>query len=814
MMLLRTIIKSAFLVFLFAAAPLFVTLPSGLGGITQAHAAVISRIEVRGNRRMDADTIISYLTVSPGDNVTRYDIDASVKALFATELFSDVSIEQQVSVLIVVVDENATVNKVFFEGNNRLKDQALSANVKVQPQSIYSDEKAAYDVELIGIAYARVGRDDAEVTYEVVPLDNNRVNVIYRVNEGGKTKISEIIFVGNQTFSNRRLADIISTKRTNLLSFLGTSDIYDPNKVASDQELLRRFYFNKGFADFQIISVSADLNDDTNEYTLTFSMEEGPRYTFGDVAIESSIPGVSGDGLTHLIETVPGDNYSASKVEESIIAITERVAEEGYAFVEVVPRGNRNFETNTIDVTYLIDEGARVYIEDISILGNDRTRDYVIRREFDLSEGDAYNRVLIQKTRTRLERLGFFEKVDISTRPGSEPDKVIVVVRLTEKATGEFSLSGGYSTNGGPSAEISFSEKNFLGRGQFIRVSARQSEDEQSYGLSFSEPYFLGYRMSAGFNVSTTTSDSTSDRAYAVDTTGGNISFGIPLTEKLGASAFYAISGSDVTIAASLLEPSAIDADVIQGSAAGELSAALAPWAGSWLASGVGYSLTYVDLDNTSDPREGIYAKLSQTFYGVGGDASYLSTEATASAYHTLSEEADLVVFARARGGHIETFGGTTMRNGALVIDGFRTTDNFQSNTKAVRGFDSFGFGPRDPITGDALGGRTYWNGTAEVQFPLPFLSRSFGLRGAFFADAGMLFNLDPQAKALITTAGGGVTASALGDINDESIRASVGGSIIWASPFGPLRVDYAVPIASETYDDIREFNFGVSSKF
>ena len=549
MMLVRTIIKSVFLAFLVAAVPLFVTLPSGLGGVTAAHAAVISRIDVRGNRRMDADTVISYLTVSPGDNVSRFDIDASVKALFATELFSDVAIERQGSILIVEVDENATVNKVFFEGNSRLKDEALAANVKVQPQSIYSDEKAAFDVELISIAYARVGRDDADISYEVVPLANNRVNVIYRVNEGGKTKISQIIFVGNQTFSSRRLADIISTKQSNWLSFLSTSDIYDPNKVNSDEELLRRFYFNKGFADFQIISTSADLNDDTNEYTLTFVMEEGARYTFGDIAIESSISGVSGDNLTHLIETVPGDHYNASEVEKSIVSITERVAEEGYAFVEVVPRGNRNFETNTIDVIYLIDEGARVYIEDIKIVGNNRTRGYVIRREFDLSEGDAYNRVLIQKSKKRLERLGFFDAVEISTRPGSEPDKVIVVVNLTEGSTGEFSLSGGYSSNGGASAEISFSEKNFLGRGQFLRVSARQSEDEQTYGLSFSEPYFLGYRMSAGFNVSTTISDATEERDYEVDSNAGQITFGVPLTETLGASVFYSINSSDVSIA-------------------------------------------------------------------------------------------------------------------------------------------------------------------------------------------------------------------------------------------------------------------------
>ena len=676
-------------------------------------------------------------------------------------------------------------------------------------QGIYSDEQAAADVDLIKLAYARVGRQDAEVTYEVLPLANNRVNVIYRVNEGDKTKIARIDFVGNDTFSGRRLADVISTKESGILSFLTTNDIYDQNRLNADEELLRNFYFNKGFADFQVLSTQAELNDDTNEYSITITMDEGPRYTFGNISVESSISGIDAIPLDNLVETRTGDFYSAKNVEDTIISLTERIAEEGYAFVEVVPRGNRNFDTNTIDVTYLIDEGARVFIEDIQILGNDRTRDYVIRREFDLSEGDAYNRVLIQKTRKRIEGLGFFDNVNVSTRPGSQPDRVVVIVNVMEKSTGDFSLSGGYSSNGGASGEVSFTERNFLGRGQFIRASYRTSDDEVGYGFNFTEPYFLGTRISAGIGINSTRSDDSDNRQYSVDTDSVSLTFGLPLTEHLNSSVFYRYQTSDTSAAASLLDPAGPPAPVapfdgIQGNRATELSSALVGGLGEFTKSGIGYSLVYNTLDDNRTPREGIRAAWTQTYYGVGGDANYLATEATVSAYHTLSEEEDLILLGRLRGGHIEVFGdddGT----------GFRTFDNFQSRQSYVRGFDSFGFGPRDPITGDALGGRTFWTATAEVQFPLPFVSRSFGLRGAFFADAGQIREVGDPAIAAFTAANG---ADTTGQLTSDSVRASVGGSVLWASPFGPLRVDYAVPISEESFDDIEEFNFGVSSAF
>lgn len=795
--------------FVLVFAPLAVSFVAVVFNVTQVQAAVVQRIEVRGTTRMDADTVISYLTISPGRSFGNSDVDSSVKALFATGLFSDVSIYRSGSTLIVDVDENATINKIFFEGNKRLKDVALKGTVRSKARSIFNAQTVASDVERISQAYARVGRDDATVDYEIVPLENARVNVIFRVNEGGKTKISTINFVGNNSISDRRLKDILKTKETNFLSFLGSSDVYDSNKLAADQELLRRYYFNRGFADFQVISASAELDDLNNEYIITITVDEGVRYDFGQVAIESTISGVDTGSLYELIDTVGGKHYSAKKVEDSIIALTQRIASDGYAFVEVVPRGNRNFETNTIDVTYLIDEGARVYIEGIVIIGNDRTRDYVIRREFDVSEGDAFNQVLIQKTKRRLEALGYFERVNINTRPGSSPDRVVVVVRLTEKSTGEFSIGGGYSSADGPIAEISFSEKNFLGRGQYIRLKAGAGADDQSYGFTFIEPFFLGYRISAGISVDVTTSDSTDQRTYSSTSTSGKFFLGVPLTEELNLQGFYTVKNSEINAADATLDagsaPFTAPLDGIQGNRDEELSNALAASAnnGDWLASGFGYSLTHNSFDNQKSPRNGLYANLTQTIFGAGGDAEYVRSELTLAAYKELSDDLDVVAFGRIRAGNIASFG-----------DEYRVQDNFYSNSKSIRGFKGSGLGPRDPLTGDALGGQNYYNATAELQFPLPFIPESAGFRAAFFADAGSVFGLDDASRSLVANNFTNLTAAQLEQLDDSSLRASVGASIIWSSPFGPLRFDYAFPLLKKDWDRTREFSFGISTKF
>ncbi len=792
---LRAVAAAAYL----AVLPVSTVVLVATIGVEQAAAAVVSRIDVRGNSRMDADTIASYLTISPGKRFSGVDIDDSVKSLYSTGLFTDVSIYQSGNTLIVEVDESGIVNQVFFEGNKRLKDEALSSIVQTGARSTFSEERVSSDVDRILEAYARVGRKDATVTYEVVPLANNRVNVVYRINEGDKTKIRAISFIGNQAFGQRRLREVLETKQTHIFSWLKSDDIYDPDRLRADEERLRLFYYNNGYADFQILSSDVNFDPVANIYMITFSIDEGQRYTFGNISIDNAIAEIDSEALYPLIETVPGKHYSAKHVEDSVIALTEAVAERGYAFVQVTPRGNRDFNTGLIDVTYQIDQGPRVYIQQINIVGNNRTRDHVVRREFDISEGDALNQVLLQKAKRRLEATGYFERVDITTRQGDSADRVVVIVRVVDKATGEFAIGGGYSTASGPLGEISFEEKNFLGRGQYLKVSAGFGTDNREYKLSFTEPYFLGYRISAGFDLASTTSDANNNREYGVDSTSALLRVGLPISDKLSTDMFYTFVTEDTDISGSRLDPGGT-----QGDAPNELSAALAPPFAptSWTKSGFGYQIVYNDLDVPRDPREGIRLSLRQDFYGAGGDAQYVRTEGSAVGFATLSEDADLVAMLRARGGANIRYGNS---------DGYRAQDNFFQGSRNIRGFESYGFGPRDPVTGDALGGMYYWNATAEVTFPMPYLPDSMGIRGGLFVDVGQLWGVDSSSRGVILA--NNPTASAE-RIDDNSLRASAGGSIIWASPFGPLRFDYAVPFLRADWDRTREFSFGISTNF
>jgi outer membrane protein insertion porin family len=805
MVLLKNFLRAFALVMVIALTGAGAALSGAAVFASDAQAAVVSRIEVRGTARMDAETVKTYLTIKPGKQFSSADIDDSVKALYATGLFTDVSISQAGSTLLVEVDESGIVNAVFFEGNNRLKDDALKSIVQTEPRSTYSEEKVSSDVERIREAYSRVGREDAKVSYEIVPLQNKRVNVVYRIDEGDKTKIKSIRFVGNSAYGERRLRDVIDTKQTHLFSWLRNDDIYDADKLRADEEKLRRFYYNHGYADFQILSTDVNFDETGNAYNITFNVEEGAVYSFGKISVDSTIAEIDANSLYPLIETREGSAYSARKVEDSVIALTQAVAERGFAFVEVTPRGDRNFDTNTIDVTYQVDQGARVYIEAINIVGNDRTRDHVIRREFDISEGDPLNQVMIQKTKRRLGALGFFESVDITTRQGSSPDRVVVVVRVVDKATGEFAIGGGYSTSSGPLGEVSFSEKNFLGRGQYIKVAAGFGTEEQNYSLSFTEPYFLGYRMSAGFDLFVSTQQANDNRAYGVDSYGGVLRLGAPITDKLGGNVFYTYVDQQTTYNTDSVEVNdKCDKTDIQGDCKSELSAALARNF-DWVKSGFGYSLTYNDLDNVRAPTEGIYLTMSQTFFGAGGDAGYVQTDGRAVGYSKLSDEMDIVGMLRARGG---------MNIAYSDGSGYRAQDNYFQGNRDIRGFDSYGFGPRDPVTGDALGGQYYWNATAEISFPMPVIPESIGIRGAFFADAGQLWGIDSASRDIIIKNTKATNCFSTEELDDNTLRASVGASLIWASPFGPLRLDYAIPVSKAPWDDVREFNFGVSTAF
>ncbi|RWE75495.1 outer membrane protein assembly factor BamA [Mesorhizobium sp.] len=752
-----------------------------------AEAAVVSRVEVSGNQRVDAETIRNYITIKPGKPFSSSDIDDAVKALFGTGLFSDVQINQVGSSLVVKVSEYKVVNQVLFQGNKKIKDNALQMGIQLKPRATFSQQTLDADVEAIKSAYKRIGRDDAAVTTQIMDLGDNRVNVVFNINEGGRTQIAAINFVGNHAYSSRRLSDVINTKRSSWLSFVLRDDVYDEDKLRADQELLRRFYYNHGYADFQVVSAVGELDDATNKYTVTITVQEGDRYTFGDVSVESSIPEVDSKALESAVETHKGDVYNAKDVEDSIVALTEKVAGSGYAFAQVTPRGDRNFENHTISVVYTIDQGTKAYIERIEIRGNDRTRDYVIRREFDVSEGDAFNQVLIQRAKKRLEGLDYFQSVDISTVPGSAPDQVVLVVTVVEKSTGEFSVGAGYSTGGdtpGPSIEGSITERNFLGRGQYIKLSAGGGRHSRDFALSFTEPYFLGRRIAAGFDIYKSTREYDH---YDTDTTGATIRFGLPITDSISTQLAYNISQEKYDYPDNCLTNGQLDINKCNVSAPIQAGIAESPW----LKSSVSLGLVYNTIDDMKNPHEGLYITGTTEFAGLGGDAKWVKLTGRASVYETLSEQLDLVGLISGGAGYIAGYGSGDLR----------IFDYFQSNDRMIRGFEYGGIGPvASGTSGDHLGGSTYFNASAEAQFPLPVIPESFGLRGAVFADAATLYG-----NKLV----GVDSASA-----DMKLRASVGVGLMWASPFGPIRIDYAIPVKKESTDNVQEFNFGIATRF
>ncbi|OBQ75241.1 outer membrane protein assembly factor BamA [Mesorhizobium erdmanii] len=755
-----------------------------------AEAAVVSRVEVTGNQRVDAETIRNYITIKPGKAFSSSDIDSAVKALFGTGLFSDVQINQVGSTLVVKVAEYKVVNQVLFQGNKKLKDNALEAAVQLKPRGTFSQATLDSDVEAVKAAYRRIGRDDAGVTTQIMDLGDNRVNVVFKITEGDRTQIAAINFVGNSAYSSRRLSDVINTKRSSWVSFILRDDVYDEDKLRADQELLRRFYYNHGYADFQVVSAVGELDNATNKYTVTITIQEGERYNFGDISVESTIPEVDSKSLESVVETRKGDVYNAKNVEDSIIALTEKVAGSGYAFAQVTPRGDRNFENHTISVVYTVDQGTKAYVERIEIRGNDRTRDYVIRREFDVSEGDAFNQVLIQRAKKRLENLDYFTSVDISTVPGSQPDQVVLVVTVVEKSTGEFSVGAGYSTGGdtaGPSVEGSITERNFLGRGQFIKLSAGGGKNSRDYSLSFTEPYFLGRRIAAGFDIYKSTRQYNNN--YDSDTTGATVRFGLPITNSITTQLAYNISQEKYKVDSNCGPTSPGDPDGTCTISPAILDGiAQSPW----IKSSISLGLVYNTIDDMKNPHEGIYANTTVEVAGLGGDAKFVKLTGRGSIYQTLSEQLDLVGLISGGAGHVESYG----NNGTL-----RIFDQFQSTDRMIRGFAYNGIGPVDPNTGDHLGGVTYFNASAEAQFPLPVVPESFGLRGAVFADAATLYG------SKINTS---VDQASL----DMQLRASVGVGLMWASPFGPIRIDYAIPVKKQAHDDVQEFNFGISTRF
>jgi outer membrane protein insertion porin family len=739
---------------------------------------VIGDVEVVGNKRVEPETVRSYLQLGPGDPYDSYKVDQSLKALFATGLFADVQIEQNGSTLVVTVVENPVINKVAFEGNSEVEDATLEAEVQLKPRSVFTRARVQADVQRILAVYQSQGLYGATVEPKIIELEQNRVDLVFEINEGPSTKVQSISFIGNRAFSDGQLEDVITTTETNWFSFLKSTDIYDQDRLNLDKELLRQFYLKNGYADVQIVSAVADLDRSGDGFYLTFTIEEGEQYVFGAITIESNIADIEAGSLTGEVLTSQGETYDISQIEKSVERMTLVVAENGNAFAQIRPRIDRDPISRTIGIVYVVEEGQRIYIERINVIGNTRTRDWVIRREFRLAEGDAFNRLLVDRAKKRLQALGFFKAVDVTAEQGSAPDRVILNVMITEESTGEISLGGGFSTSEGIIADITFKERNLMGRGQFLQVKLGGSfEGRKQIDINFTEPRFLDQNLSAGVDIFHKEIDLQDEASYSTMRTGSTLRLGVPLSEETWITGRYTFSREevfDVKDDASLFVKEAEGTDFV---------------------SAVGYTLSYDTRNIRSNPTSGIYLELAQDLAGLGGDVNYIRTVAEARGYYPISD--DFTFVTRLVGGHIDGWGGEDVR----------LADLFYRGGETVRGFDKAGYGPRDGLTGDALGGKIFYAATAEMRFPIPFVPDDLGLGGAVFADAGSLYDASDRAKEL----------DAIGDVrllDEDSIRSSVGVSLIWNSPLGPLRADYAYVLTKEDFDDEQAFRFGASTRF
>ncbi|WP_245943857.1 outer membrane protein assembly factor BamA [Acuticoccus kandeliae] len=740
---------------------------------------------VEGNERVDADTVRAYVTIKPGVSYGPREVSESIETLYATGLFEDVSVTQQGGTLVVRVRENSVINLVSFEGNRRVSDEILEGTVDSRSRAIYSRSRVQSDVQRILEVYRRRGNYLATVEPQIIDRGQNRVDLIFNISEGKKTTVDRITFIGNRSFSDARLRDVVRTKETGLLGFLRTTDTYDPDRLNQDQELLKRFYFDRGFADFRILSATADYDRERNAFFITFTLDEGEQYEFGEVRVDTTLADLDPAQLQRRVASRPGRRYSAEAVEKSLEDLTLAANRQGYPFAQVVPTGDRNFETNKIDVVYRVDQGTQAYIERIDIIGNTTTRDYVIRREFDIAEGDAYNRVLLDRAERRLRALGFFESVRIATTQGSEPDRVVVTVYVVEQATGKVSFGIGYSTSDGVIGDLSIEERNFLGRGQYVKASIGGGKNTQNAEFSFTEPYLFGRRISGGFDLYTRISEDSDTQAYDMTETGGSLRLGLPITEETSVQVFYNLFQRSVSVSqADCRGPNP------------ELPRAICESDGDRLTSLLGTSLIYNSLDDQYNPSEGIYAKATVEFAGLGGDTYFWRNTARARAYKEVLPSYGVVGMLSLEGGLMQA-----------LNDDLRIQDQFFVGGSKIRGFKSSGIGPRDRASGDALGGRYYVVGTAEATFPIPFLPPEVGLSGAVFADAGSLWGVDPD---IVSRNGGSSTIVS----NDFDLRASGGLGILWKSPFGPIRADFAVPFIENDADQTQVFRLSGGTQF
>ncbi len=748
----------------------------------QEEAAVVNRIVVRGNQRIDQTTILSYLPIQPGDTVNPVVLDVAVRTLNRTGLFADVQLGvAQNGDLIVDIVENPIINQVVFEGNSAITETKLREEVTIRPRGIYTRARIQEDVGKLVELYRLSGRISATVTPKLVQLEQNRVDVVFEIDEGPQTGIRAITFLGNTAFKDDDLREVMVTKQSVWWNFFTSNDNYDPNRLDYDREQLRKFYTNRGYYDFRVVSSVAELAPDDSAFGVTITVDEGRKYNFGEIRVVTESDRLNGDFLKQLLPINSGDLYESDKIERAVDALTFAAGSAGYAFVEINPTYTANPETGLVDVTFNVTEGQRVYVERINIVGNTRTIDPVIRREIALTEGDAFNRTLLERSRNNLRALGFFKDVTVEEVRGAAADRSVVNVTVEEQPTGELSVGAGFSSVDSFVVNLGITERNFRGRGQNVVARVEWGSLRQQVDFRFTEPRFLGRDLRAGFDAFHSRYDLSKYSSYDYRSTGAGLRLSYPLNAFTLFSARYFIKADEIIVPT--------------GFCNGTGSSALCDQVGSFINSSAGYTLQVNRTNDPVRPTRGWAGSLRQDFAGIGGDVNYVKTEADVSAYYGIAPE--WVVSTQASAGYVAGWAG----------DAIRINDRFFKGGNSFRGFETAGMGPRDLNTRDALGGNFYLIGTIELTVP-NYLPEQYGIKTSVFADVGTLGMLDDR-----------YTTDALGNpstriVDDLQFRASAGLSVHWKSPMGPIRFDLSHILSKEDYDKTETFRFSTSTQF
>jgi len=740
-----------------------------------APGAIISRILVEGAQRIEPDTIRTYLKVREGDPFDRARIDASLKALFATGLFADVALRLEGGDLVIQVVENPIVNRVVFEGNKRIDDEILAQEVSLRPRMVYTRARVQDDTERVLDVYRRSGRYAVTVDPKIIELPQNRVDLVFEIDEGPTTYVRRITFMGNKVYSDSDLRGVIATKEERWYRILSAGDTFDPDRLTFDRELLRRYYLSNGYADIEVRSAVAELTPDRESFFITITLDEGQRYRLGTVRITTTLEDLTPEQLSDALEMQEGDWYDADRVEETVQNITEMVGALGYAFVDVRPVVNRDRDNGIIDLTFEVREGPRVFVERIDIEGNVRTLDEVIRREFLLVEGDAFNAAKLRRSRQRIQNLGFFETVTVTNEPVvDKPDRTVVRVEVEEQSTGELSFGVGFSSDLGAMAEVAVRERNLLGRGQDLSARLSWSQERTEIDLSFTEPYFLDRPIAAGFDLFATEEDVSDESSFESRQQGAALRFGYRYSDRLRHDFNYSLQRQEIRDVSS------------------DASLFIKEQEGVEVVSLVGHRLTYDTRDSSLAPTEGFQVSLGNDVAGLGGDARFLRTNLRGAAYYPLGDQLnwdpEWVVGVKGHVGHIVGLGEDVGIRHRFFLGGAN-----------VRGFESAGASAEDIATGDALGGNWIADGSLELRMPLG-LPDELGLSGKVFADVGVAGPPD------------GVPDSQMN--YDASLRASLGAGVLWQSPLGPLTIEVAIPVLKESYDEEEFFIFNVGSTF